>query len=87
MMHKLLGINRLTARRFRWSRKMTSMVLKNLMRHSSVATTEKYDVGIQADETAAVLAVLMTPEGNTKRESDVLGDTYEKRVPEKLGNP
>ena len=87
MMHKLLGINRLTARRFRWSRKVNLMVLKNLMRHSSVPTTEKYYVGIQADETAAMLAGLMTNEGDTKRESDVLGDTYEKRVPEKLGNP
>jgi hypothetical protein len=34
------------------------MVLKELMRHSSVTTTEKYYVGINADETAALLAAL-----------------------------
>ncbi|MEQ9409461.1 MAG: hypothetical protein RIK87_17120 [Fuerstiella sp.] len=28
------------------------MVLKELMRHASVTTTEKYDVGIDAQETA-----------------------------------
>lgn len=59
----------------RWSRKVNSIVLKDLMRHSSVATTEKYYVGIQADETAAMLAGLMPHKGDTKRESDVLGDT------------
>lgn len=48
---------------FRWSRKVNSMVLKELMRHASVTTTEKYYVGIQADETAAFLAGLM-PEVN-----------------------
>ena len=42
----------------RWSRKVSSMVLKDLMRHSSVTTTEKFYVGIQADETAALLAGL-----------------------------
>jgi integrase len=42
----------------RWSRKVNSMVLKELMRHSSVTTTEKYYVGINADETAALLAAL-----------------------------
>ena len=35
------------------------MVLKELMRHASVTTTEKYYVGVQADETAAFLAGLM----------------------------
>ena len=43
---------------FRWSRKVNSMVLKELMRHASVTTTEKFYVGIQADETAAMLAGL-----------------------------
>ena len=63
----------------RWSRKVNSMVLKELMRHSSVTTTEKYYVGINADETAALLAGLtktnqsevtleVTPE--TKKASD-----------------
>ncbi len=44
---------------FRWSRRVNSMVLKELMRHASVTTTEKYYVGVQADETAAFLAGLM----------------------------
>lgn len=43
---------------FRWSRKVNAMVLKELMRHASVTTTEKFYVGIQADETAAMLAGL-----------------------------
>jgi len=43
----------------RWSRKVNSMVLKELMRHASVTTTEKYSVGIQSDETSALLAGLM----------------------------
>lgn len=49
----------------RWSRKVNSMVLKELMRHSSVTTTEKYYVGIQSDETSALLAGLMAPKVNT----------------------
>ncbi len=44
---------------FRWSRRVSSMVLKELMRHSSVTTTEKYYVGINATETAAMLAGLL----------------------------
>ncbi len=44
---------------FRWSRKVNSMVLKELMRHSSVTTTEKFYVGINADDTAALLAGIM----------------------------
>jgi len=49
----------------RWSRKVNSMVLKELMRHASVTTTEKYYVGIQSDETSALLAGLMA-EGERK---------------------
>jgi integrase len=45
---------------FRWSRRVNSMVLKELMRHASVTTTEAFYVGINADETAALLAGLMT---------------------------
>lgn len=52
----------------RWSRKVNSMVLKELMRHASVATTEKYYVGIQSDETSALLAGLMP---NSSAEGDV----------------
>ena len=39
----------------RWSRKVPSMVLKELMRHASVTTTEKYYVDINAQETAKFL--------------------------------
>ena len=46
---------------FRWSRKVNAMVLKELMRHSSVTTTEKFYVGINADDTAALLAGIMPP--------------------------
>jgi len=48
----------------RWSRKVNSMVLKELMRHASVTTTEKYYVGIQSDETSALLAGLMPEKVN-----------------------
>ena len=34
------------------------MVLKELMRHASVTTTEKFYMGIKADETAGLLAGL-----------------------------
>ncbi len=44
---------------YRWSRKVPSMVLKELMRHNSVTTTEKYYVHIDADNTAAMLAGMM----------------------------
>jgi integrase len=44
----------------RWSRRVNSMVLKELMRHASVTTTEKYYVGIQSDETSALPASLMS---------------------------
>ncbi len=55
------------------------MVLKELMRHASVATAEKFYVGIQADETAAMLAELLTPE-RPKVVVEVVVD--KKRVPE-----
>lgn len=61
----------------RWSRKVNSMVLKELMRHSSVVTTEKYYVGIQSDETSALLAGLMPEkvnEGERKRKSVKKGE-------------
>lgn len=64
---------------FRWSRRVNSMVLKELMRHASVATTEQFYVGIQADETAAMLAAL-----EPKKASEVTLEVTldEKRVPE-----
>ena len=43
------------------------MVLKELMWHASVTMTEKYYVGIQSDETSALLAGL-TPSGAAQRE-------------------
>lgn len=64
---------------FRWSRKVNSMVLKELMRHASVATTEKFYIGIQANETAAMLAALM-PSESQKLVVELVVD--EKRVPE-----
>ncbi len=64
---------------FRWSRKVTSMVLKELMRHSSVTTTEKFYVGINADETAALLAGL-EPQESPEVVAEVVVD--EKGVPD-----
>lgn len=55
----------------RWSRRVSSMILKELMRHESVQTTEKFYVGIQADETAAFLAGLKPLSDGTQ----LLGDT------------
>lgn len=40
------------------ARRVNSMVQKELMRHSSVTTTETYYVGINADETAALPAAI-----------------------------
>ena len=40
------------------------MVLKELIRHSCVTTTEKYHVGITADETAALPATLSPSESS-----------------------
>jgi len=49
-------------------------VLKDLMRHSSVTTTEKFYVGIPADETAAMLAGLS---GDTTARSEAEKVTLE----------
>ena len=48
------------------------MVLKELMRHECVSTTEKYYVDIDADSTAAMLSGLLIPQGDTS------GDTRQK---------
>lgn len=48
----------------RWARRVMPMVLKELMRHDSVTTTEKYYVGINAAGTADFLASLPR-EGDT----------------------
>ncbi len=65
---------------FRWSRKVNAMLLKELMRHSGVVTTETFYVGVQADETAAILELLakasQTPETTkTSGRGDTSGDT------------
>ena len=44
---------------YRWSRCVNSMVLRDLMRHASVTTTEKYYVGISADDTSRMLQGLL----------------------------
>jgi len=45
----------------RWCMRVPSMVLKELMRHQSISTTEKYYVGQNAAMTATLLAGLMLP--------------------------
>jgi len=46
----------------RWARRVMPMVLKELMRHKTVLTTEKYYVGIQAQETAKHLRKVIEAE-------------------------
>lgn len=46
----------------RWAKRVMPMVLKELMRHKTVLTTEKYYVGIQAQETAQHLREVMAEE-------------------------
>ena len=73
---------------FRWSRKVSSMVLKELMRHSSVTTTEKFYVGINADETAAMLAGLASTTEQRKTSKVTLEVTLdEKGVPDDSETP
>jgi integrase len=43
----------------RWCMRVPSMVLKELMRHQNISTTEKYYVGQNAEQTAVLLAGLM----------------------------
>jgi integrase len=54
---------------YRWSRKVSTMVLKELMRHASVTTTEKYYVDIDADSTGALLAALGDTSVDTTRKA------------------
>ena len=73
---------------FRWSRKVSSMVLKVRMRHSSVTTTEKFYVGINADETAAMLAGLASTAEQRKPSKVTLEVTLdEKGVPDDSETP
>jgi integrase len=55
----------------RWAKRVMPMVLKDLMRHESVTTTEKYYVGVNAQETARFLREV-TP---TKNESQSMTET------------
>jgi integrase len=43
----------------RWARRVKPMVLRELMRHASVTTTEKYYIGLEAQETARHLRNVM----------------------------
>lgn len=58
---------------FRWAPRVMPMDLKELMRHASVQTTEKYYVAINAQSTAERLHML---------QRDTLRDTHEKTDPE-----
>lgn len=51
----------------RWARHVMPMVLKELMRHSSVATTEKFYVDIKAQETARFLSEVTLEVTPTKK--------------------
>ncbi len=62
----------------RWCMRVPSMVLKELMRHASLSTTEKFYVGQNAQQTAQLLASLMLPAMNSGAEKAVAtskGDT------------
>ena len=60
----------------RWARRVMPMVLKELMRHKTVLTTEKYYVGIQAQETAKHLRkVIETELADGKQRRRERGDT------------
>lgn len=51
----------------RWAMRVPSMVLKELMRHQSISTTEKYYVGQNAEQMAIFLAGLAIPPAATAR--------------------
>ncbi len=60
----------------RWARRVMPLVLKELMRHENVFTTEKYYVDIDSDGTAALLAGL-SPENQGLGDTSV--DTSQKQ--------
>ena len=60
---------------FRWSRRVMPPVLKELMRHTDIATTIKYYVGVNAQATAEEL---WRVEGNILGNSDQMTVTAEK---------
>lgn len=59
----------------RWARRVMPMVLKELMRHESVTTTEKFYVGIKAQETARFLREVTLEVTPTKNESQPEAET------------
>ncbi|MEO2035405.1 MAG: site-specific integrase [Planctomycetaceae bacterium] len=61
----------------RWARRVMPMVLKELMRHKTVLTTEKYYIGIQAQETAAHLRQVMAAEMERQKPKKVNGEVNE----------
>ena len=60
----------------RWAVRVMPMVLKELMRHKTVLTTENYYVGIQAQETARHLRAVMQSQITEK----VNGDSVANRT-------
>jgi integrase len=59
----------------RWAKRVMPMVLKDLMRHESVTTTEKYYVGVNAQETARFLREVTLEVTPTKKESQSMTET------------
>ena len=49
----------------------SASVLKELMRHASVTTTEKYYIGIHAQETAKFLREVTPKKNGTQQEAEV----------------
>jgi hypothetical protein len=56
----------------RWARCVMPMVLKELMRHESVTTTEKFYVGINAQETARFLREVTPTKKGSQRKAETL---------------
>ncbi len=53
----------------RWARGVPPLVLRESMRHTSVTTTERFYVDIDADATAEMLANLMTAGGSKSEQT------------------
>ncbi len=60
----------------RWAVRVPPLVLKTLMRHASIATTQEYYVGANAEETAALL--WRSRENGGSASHDTLHDTWRK---------
>lgn len=60
----------------RWAVRVPPLVLKTLMRHASIATTQEYYVGANAEETAELL--WRSREGREQASHDTLHDTWRK---------